>query len=139
MSELCILKAPEKYLNMNKDISSLIREAIETSKQIIVKMKYGLGTEITVDFQPYIHGHDIMQFEFTWGYLPFNKVFYKIHLENIISINISEITFTVLPEAIYLWSIEEEHFATLVGFRNIFSASCISASPENKPPTPSES
>ena len=124
---------------MKTDISSLIREAIETSKQSTLKMKYGLGSEITVDFQPYIHGHDIMQFEFTWGYLPFNKVFYKIHLENIISINISEITYTVLPDAIYLWSLEEEHFTALVGFRNIFSESCISSSSENKPPTPSES
>lgn len=119
-------------------IEEKIKEAVETSKQVNIKMLYGLGNEISIEFQPYIYGQDIMQFSFVWGYIPFNRVFYKIHLDNIKSVQVTEITYTVLPGAIYMWSLEEEHYSVLVGFRNIFSESSESSSPENKAPEPSD-
>ena len=140
LSYYSYIQETKTYCYMEKkDVSELIKESIQTCKQVTIKMKSGFGREISISFHPYIYGHDIFQFEFVWGYYPVAHVFYKILTENISSISISEITYTVLPDAIYQYSLEEEHFAVLVGFHNIFSESSIPSSPENKPPEQSAS
>jgi hypothetical protein len=129
---------PKLTAMQDNNVNDRIRESIITSKQINIKMICGLTNEISIEFQPYIYGQDIMQFDFVWGYIPLNKVFYKIHLDNVASVQVTEITYTVLPDAVYLYSIEEEHYSVLVGFRNIFSQSCVPSSPENKAPESSD-
>ena len=122
------------HVNMSKNNYHLIYEAIATSKQVRIKFQHGLGKEIQMDFQPYILGSDIFQHDFVWGYLLFPKTFYKFRLSDIVSILLTEITYTVLPDAVYLYMSQEEHYASLLGFHNVYDKSSISNSPDNQAP-----
>lgn len=91
------------------EIEEKIIHAIENHETLLIKMKYGLGNELEVEFDPYIYGSDIMQYGFVWGFLPWNGLMYKIICDFILSVKSTKKKFTVQPYAIYLYAIEEEH------------------------------
>jgi hypothetical protein len=106
---------------MTSNLVKTIREAIKTQRELLLTVKHGLGDELEVPFQPYIQGQDKMQYEFVWGYLSYSMVFYKLYIENIISAKLTDVTYTVLPNACYQYALEEEHYAVLQDFHNIYS------------------
>ena len=95
------------------DNEEKIIAAIENHETLLVKMKYGLGNEFEVEFDPYIFGDDIMQYKFVWGYLPSNKLYYKLIVDFIISIKKTNKKFEFNKGAMYINSFEEEHYASL--------------------------
>jgi hypothetical protein len=91
------------------DIENKIIDAIENHKTILIKFKYGLGQELEIEFDPYIYGSDTMQYGFVWGFLPSSGLFYKLIFDFIISVRSTNKKFTVEPDTMYLYAIEEDH------------------------------
>lgn len=92
------------------NIDEKIENAIQNHKTILINTKYGLGQELEVEFDPYIIGSDTMQYGFVWGFLPWNNLMYKFILNNLLSVKITDKTFKVQSDVIYLYAIEEEHY-----------------------------
>jgi hypothetical protein len=46
---------------------------------------------------PYIFREDILMYEFVWGYLPEHSTFYKVLTTEVVSAEIVEIEFEVIP------------------------------------------
>ena len=95
------------------DKEEKITKAIEDHETLLIKMKYGLGNELEVEFDPYIYGSDTMQYRFVWGYLPWSNLYYKLIEDFIISIKKTNKKFEFNSGAMYINSIEEEHYASL--------------------------
>jgi hypothetical protein len=107
---------------MASTLVDIIKKGIEDKIELILTAKYGLGDKnLEVPFQPYIYGEDSMQYQFVWGYLSYPMLFYKFHMDNIVSAKLSDTTFTVLPNACYQYAIEEERYAVLPDFDNIYA------------------
>jgi hypothetical protein len=94
-------------------IEEKIIHAIENHETLLIKMKYGLGNELEVEFDPYIYGSDIMQYGFIWGFLPWNRLYYKLMVDFIISIEKTNKKFELNTKAMYINSSEEEFYASL--------------------------
>lgn len=107
---------------MNKEeIYSIIKKGIKEQNTVILSVRHGLGSVINnTKFEPYILGDDAYQFPFTWGYLPYQNIFYKFDLNNILSAKLGNEKFEISDDACYQYAIEEEHFAEVDGFNNIF-------------------
>ena len=95
------------------DYEQKIIKAIEDHETLLIKMKYGLGNELELEFDPYIYGDDIMQYKFVWGYLPWSKLYYKLMVDFIISIKKTNKKFELNKGAMYINSLEEKHYASL--------------------------
>lgn len=54
--------------------TDLIINAIHNETQVQVKYKF---TNIIVEVSPLVYGFDFLDIEFFWGYIPYNKVYYK--------------------------------------------------------------
>ncbi|SHG04219.1 hypothetical protein SAMN05444274_1258 [Mariniphaga anaerophila] len=91
------------------NIDEKIIKAIEDHETLLIKMKYGLGNELEIEFDPYIYGSDTMQYDFVWGFLPWSNLMYKIMIDFIISVSSTKKKFKIQSDAIYLYAIEEEH------------------------------
>jgi hypothetical protein len=94
--------------------------AINTKTKLILTVKYGLGDELTVDFDPYIYGEDIMQYPFVWGFLPHSRNFYKFGLDRIIEAKDTIKRFLIESDAVYLYGLEESHKAVVKGLERVF-------------------
>jgi len=106
----------------------LIKQAIYSNIEIEIEYLYGLQSDkrtvnefTTVHLQPYIYGDDIFQYSFVWGYLPDRKVCYKFLLDNIRKVVLTKTNYKVVPEVSYQYSLEEEHYDVLQGFRRIYA------------------
>ena len=108
-------------------LNSVIDKAINNSLELNLTVKHGFGELIpSTRFQAYILGNDTYQYAFTWGYLPDIGLFYKFMLSSIVDAKVTGKSFTSRNDACYQHAIEEEHFAVLDGFNNIYvqSARC---------------
>jgi hypothetical protein len=103
------------------EFQTSLHEAIKQGKELQIKIKYNLGGDLEVEFQPYIYGSDTMQHEFAWGFLTHSGLYYKFRLTDIISGKFTGATYKVRPDAFYLYSIEEEFYAVLPNFQNVSS------------------
>ena len=104
-----------------KTIYNSIETAIDTNSEIKLSVKHGLGSNIdNTLFQPYILGDDTYQYSFVWGYLPGLNLYYKFRLTDILSADLLQTKFNVREDACYQYAIEEDHFAKLSGFTNIY-------------------
>lgn len=101
-------------------IENRIRHAIASFTTMQVLIKNSHGEEMDIEMDPYIYGADIMQYVFVWGFLPHSRNFYKLELDKIINIKDTLKRFSVEPEAVYLYGIEEEQGAVVKGFNRIF-------------------
>jgi hypothetical protein len=101
-------------------IKQAIKKAIDSNKTLDLTIKHGVGDTIEISLDPYILGSDTMQYDFVWGYIPFNKLYYKLILDFILSARVSEKKFEVQNDAVYLFALEEEHFEIVGGFDNIY-------------------
>jgi hypothetical protein len=104
-------------------IVETIKSAIQQQKELLLKIKYGLGSELEILLEPYIYGEDIMQYEFVWGCINQNKTFYKVYLNIILEATINEEVFPIVLNAVYLYSTGESHFEILDGFDNFYGQS----------------
>jgi hypothetical protein len=124
----------------SSEISEIIKNAIITGNQILITYKYGIGDNyINQLIHPYILGSDFYQYDFVWAYFPYRMVFYKYQIEKIKSVSLTDISYTVLPEAVYQYAIEEEHYAVVLGFCKIYVQQSIPIADEGKTPLPSAS
>lgn len=97
----------------------IIQSAILEKKELllIIKPSDDATENIEVFMQPYVYGHDVLQYSFVWGYLSHNGVFYKILTDWIISAETIEIPFSAQEDAVYEQSPGEEHLCVLEGLR----------------------
>ncbi len=97
--------------------TDIVKSAIHEKKELLLKVKSGTesGDYIEVFMQPYVYGNDVLQYEFIWGYLAHNHVFYKILTNWIVSAETIEIPYTVLEGTEYEYASGEEHFCILEG------------------------
>ena len=93
-----------------EEIVSTIEKAIDNHLTLTVMYKYGFGDPIEVNFNPYIYGSDIMQYDFVWGFLTNNPMHYKMLVDFIVSAKLTTKKFTVESDSIYLYASEEEHW-----------------------------
>jgi hypothetical protein len=99
-----------------------IQEGIRNNTEITLAVRHGLGDIIQdTTFQAYILGDDSYQYSFVWGYLPDLNLYYKFMLDNIITVKNTTKKYSVRKEASYQHAIEEEQFAILENFTNIFN------------------
>lgn len=106
----------------SKSIYDTIREAIQTKQEVILEVKHGAGGTIpNTYFQAYILGSDTYQYDFVWGSLGSDGLYYKFLLDNIISAKSTNIKYTVSSEACYQHALEEEHYQRIEGFANVYS------------------
>ncbi len=94
----------------NKQITESINKAIDNMKTMRLTIKSGIGGIIEIDFDPYIYGSDIMQYEFLWGYMPKSKLFYKMRVDSIVEAKTTNDNFIMQNDTLYLFAIEEEHW-----------------------------
>ena len=94
----------------------LSNKAIDNHLTLTVVYKYGLGDTIEVNFNPYIYGSDIMQYEFVWGFLTNNPMHYRMLVDFIVSAKLTTKKFTVESDSIYLYALEEEHWNRIKEF-----------------------
>jgi hypothetical protein len=112
-----------------EEIYNIIDQGINQKQTLILSVRHGLGSVINnTKFDPYIVGDDTYQFQFAWGYLPEQNLFYKFDLDNIESAKLGNEKFEISEEACYQYAIEEEHFAEVEGFKNIFMKAAITTS-----------
>lgn len=102
-------------------IENRIKHAIESRTTMLVVLKYSGGMELEAELNPYIFGEDIMQYEFVWGFLPHSGNFYKLELDKIISVKNTIKRFSIEPEAVYLYALEERHTAVVAPWDRIFA------------------
>ena len=91
-----------------KKNAEIIDKAITNQYRLTLTIVYGLGGNIEVDFDPYIHGDDTLQNTFIFGYLASNRLLYKFRLTDIVSAKLSKEKFTIIPHAWYYYALEEE-------------------------------
>lgn len=122
------------------NFTEVFKQAIITAQQIRLGYKNGFGNNVPEQiFHPYVFGSDIYQHSFVWGYLPYTMTFYKFFLDNITEVFLTDISYTVLPEAMYLYAAEEEHQFVLHGFYKFFSQQATPIANEGEAPEPSTS
>jgi len=101
---------------------SKIENGIKNNTEVILAVRHGLGDIIEgTKFQPYILGDDSYQYSFVWGFLPDFNLYYKFMLDNIITVKNTTIEYFVREDACYQHAIEEEQFAVLKNFQNIYN------------------
>ncbi len=104
-----------------EEIYNVIDQGVNQKKTLILSVRHGLGSVIdNTIFSPYILGDDTYQFQFAWGHLPELNLFYKFYLDNIESAKLGNEKFEISEEACYQYAVDEEHFAEVDGFKNIF-------------------
>lgn len=102
-------------------IYETLEKAINNKSEIMLSAKHGLGSLIDgMRFQPYILGDDSFQYPFVWGYLPGNNEYYKFMLDNVVATKSVAAKYDVREDACYQHAINEDHFARLTGFDNIY-------------------
>lgn len=105
-----------------------IAKAINEKKELTLTVKHGLGDLLpNTPFQGYILGDDTYQYSFAWGFLPHTRLYYKFMLDSIVSAKATATAYATREDACYQHSIEEEHFARLEGFDNIYVQAARSA------------
>ena len=105
----------------NKEIYEVIKLGVKENRTLNISVRNGLGSIIKdIEFEPYIIGDDTFQFSFAWGHLPQQGLFYRFKLENILSANFRSKNFQISSDACYQYAIEEEHFAVVDDFTNMF-------------------
>jgi hypothetical protein len=127
-------------------VDETIKQSIRAAQVIEIEYLYGLQKDdrvsnsfVNVTIHPYIYGLDIYQYTFVWAYIPFVNTFYKFLVDNIRKVTITDITYTVLPEAIYPYALEEEHYSVLLGFDKVFERQVQPIENSGKPPESSAS
>lgn len=93
-------------------------------RNVLIKLKFvnGLNRESFTLFQPYIRGEDAFQNDFVWGYVLSKQTFYKFLYRQIISVEITDIPYTIVATPMYLYQAFEEHHSVLGGFDNIYAS-----------------
>ena len=104
------------YIMEQEKIIETINKAIDNHLTLTVVYKYGLGDTVEVNFNPYIYGSDIMQYEFVWGFLTNNPMHYRMLVDFIVSAKLTTKKFTVESDSIYLYALEEEHWNRIKEF-----------------------
>lgn len=103
----------------HQEIDKVIRQAIETMQTVELKINYGLGDSvIEIDLDPYIFGADIMQYDFVWGFIPSQHLYFRLMYNSIVSAKLTNKKFIVQNDALYLYAMEEEHWSRAKGFDN---------------------
>lgn len=104
-----------------KQIYATIEKAINEGVEVILTVKHGLGDSIPdTAFEAYILGNDTYQYGFVWGRLTHQGLYYKLLLDNITAAKATSTKHAVRDDACYQHAIEEEHYARLQGFDNIY-------------------
>lgn len=104
-----------------KEIYEVIEKAINEKSELVLTVKHGLGDTIAdTQLQGYRLGHDTYQYDYVWGYLPDLNLYYKFLLDQIVAAKATNAKYTVREDACYQYAIEEETFAQLDGFTNIY-------------------
>ncbi len=88
----------------------LIQKAINEKRRLLITVEHGLGNPIEIQFDPYIYGEDTWQRYFVWG-LDSSLHCYKYYLDWIKKVKLEGEHFKVDPNAVYYYSMEEEHYA----------------------------
>lgn len=84
-----------------------------TNKQVSVELTV-YDTELLLE--PYLCGRDALQREYVWGYLRWSCVFYKIFIDDIKNISVSNTRFDTLEWAVYYYFDENEQTAICPDF-----------------------
>lgn len=53
----------------NQRLIEILEKAIKNRLTVKIKIRHKLGEKIEIDFQPYIFGADMMQYDFVWGFI----------------------------------------------------------------------
>lgn len=92
----------------------LIQKAIKEKRRLSITVEHGLGDTVEVRLDPYVYGQDTWQRYFVWG-LDSSLHCYKYYLDWIKKVKLEDGTFEVDPNAVYYYSMEEEHYAYVEG------------------------
>ena len=105
-----------------KEIYEIIEKAINEKSELVLTVKHGLGDTIAnTQFQAYMLGHDTYQYDYVWGYLSDLNLYYKFLLDQIVAVKLTNVKYAAREDACYQYAIEEETFAQLDGFTNIYA------------------
>lgn len=104
-----------------KEITDIISGAIHSAKAVHIKLWHTYYDSVPVVLNPYIYGLDILGYEFVWGCLARDMTYYKIFIDLITDATITEKEFIVDKSACYQYAMEEDHYAVLQGFGNIYA------------------
>lgn len=104
-----------------QQLHDTIAKAVKARAELILTVTHGLG-ELLPDtpFQGYLLGADLYQYGFVWGFLPQTGLYYKFMLDRIVTAKATKTKYAVRKDACYQFALEEEQFARLSGFDNIF-------------------
>ncbi len=94
----------------NQDQDVLIEKAIKEKRRLLLTVEHGLGDTIEIRLDPYIYGQDSWQRYFVWG-LDSSLHCYKYYLDWVKKVKMEGGSFKVDPNAVYYYSMEEEHYA----------------------------
>lgn len=100
-----------------------IQSAIQEKKEVLLKIKSGdePGAFMEVFMQPYIYGSDVLQYNFIWGYLSHNGIFYKVLTDWVVAAETIEIPYAVQQGVVYDQSPGEELICVLEGLQINFT------------------
>lgn len=105
-----------------KEIYEVLEKAINEKNEVVLTVKHGLGDTIPdTHFQGYRLGNDTYQYGYVWGYLSDLNLYYKFLLDQIVAVKVIETKYAVREDACYQHAIEEDTFAQLDGFKNIYA------------------
>lgn len=105
-----------------KEIYEVIEKAINEKSELVLTVKHGLGDLIPdTHFQAYRLGDDTYQYSYVWGYLPNLNLYYKFRLDQIVAAKATITKYGVREDACYQHSIEEDTYAQLEGFKNVYA------------------
>ncbi|MCB9179564.1 MAG: hypothetical protein H6590_09110 [Flavobacteriales bacterium] len=88
----------------------LIQKAILEKRRLLLTVEHGFGDAIEIRFDPYIYGQDTWQRYFVWG-LDSSLHCYKYYLDWVKKVKLEGGQFKVDPNAVYYYSMDEEHYA----------------------------
>ena len=104
------------------NIYDTIQQAIDNKTELSLTVKHAFGESFPgTRFQAYILGDDAYQYKFVWGYLPDSNDYYRFSLDHITAAKATKDKYSVREDACYQYAIDEDHFARLQGFANIFN------------------
>jgi hypothetical protein len=104
-------------------INEIIKNAIKTQSVLSIQIKDDTDKPFLIEFNPYILGQDILQYDFVWGET--RRLFYKLDLDKIESVSALPKKFEVSENACYQFSLEEEHYEVLNNFDNVFGQAAV--------------